>query len=417
MKRKLMAVTALLAGLAIIITGTFAWQQIAEETNEYIGRAGDPPKVTIREDFDPKANMKDVFVENTGSLTMYVRVKLDEAMNLTNNQWRPAKGSSDWVTHTYGTAAINCGHGNSAGKLFHDYFTWTMGGWKYYMPSTGSKSVINDTNKYDGTEPGIKKTPDAQIVTAAQFLAMTSDAQKAFLGWIFSTDGYAYWSQPLKAGEATGLLLHGVKTADILKDTEYYYAINVIVEAVDKADIPMWTDGEESKDGSGMKHPEATTDGKEVIDIIVGNENGGNGSGGGDESWVNKPAGGFTPESGDSYIYTRNFMYGDDKSSDPSYAVDQTGSIHLDKIIPDGNYDVTAVAVDGKYSSYITIGTCANDSGKKSIIFNYEPTKNDWITAGGAPTINVQVKLTRTDGKTATITINMIYDNSLVQGY
>jgi len=505
MNKKFKMISALIVSLAIATTGTFAWQRVVAKQNEFMGHKRD---VTVHDDFDPDTGLKDVYVENLGNTTIYVRVKLDETMNLTSDTWRP--GQSDWVPHTYGTSATDCGHTNKAdNKYFHNYFKWTMGGWKYYMPGSGSQSVIQDKNNYNGTEPGVQKTPDAQIITSAAFLAMTEAEQKAFIGWIYSTDGYAYWSQPLHKGEATGLLLHGVQPLKILEDLDYYYAINVIVEVVDRKDIPMWTQGAPSTDGSGTTHQEASPDGKEVINIIVGNEGapeapsltlhnvpdtikvgdtinppnvivGPAGSPNSPLVWksdnediavvgedgkitgiaqgttvisvtapngltatftinvvlesnpadntqlpVNKPADGFTPflvhdaRVGDSYFAKINFLeYG---NPDPNFnLLYHTGSVHLEDIITDGNYNnVTAEAVNAKYAPYITIGVCPRHDNKPSIIFSYEPTNeeflemqmNDGVNASKIP---VQVKLTRDDGKTAVVTINMVYNGSLV---
>jgi hypothetical protein len=406
MKNLIKATIAAITGLAIIITGTFAWKQILEEANEFIG---DNTTVTIRDDFDPSINMKDVFVENTGNVTLFARVKLDEAMDLTNNKWRPAKGTGDWVTHKHGAIAIDCGNTNAAGKKFHDYFTWKMGGSKWYMPSDGSKTVIHDLNQYDDKTPGAKQTPDAAITTSAQFLAMTSDEQKAFIGWIFSTDGYAYWSQPLKKGEATGLLLHGVETLASLKGTEYYYAINVIVEVVDKSDIPMWTEGKEPQDG-GSKHPQATPDGKEVIDIIVGNDKEVTT---GKEIPIVKPAV-FTPVTnpnaalGDGYYYKKDFNNPGNPALNEFF---HAGSFHLEDVITDGNYSgVTIDAKDSMYKPYITIGTCDRHSGKPSIIYTYEPTKEEWRTVLTSDEMPIPVQVTLKRGAdTADITLNLIY--------
>jgi hypothetical protein len=266
MKNKFKMIAALIVAVAIAATGTFAWQKIVKATNEF---TGNKKEITVHDDFDPDEGLKDVYVENRGSATIYVRIKLDETMNLTDDTWRPKAG--DWVTHTYGADATDCGHTNKHdGKHFHDYFKWTMGGWKYYMPGSAAQSVLHDTNKYNGTEEGVEKTPDAKIITSAEFLAMTAAEQKAFIGWIYSEDGYAYWSQPLHQGEATGLLLHGVEKQPPLEDLDYYYAINVIVEVVDRRDIPMWTQGAASVDESGATHQEASPDGKEVIAIIAG---------------------------------------------------------------------------------------------------------------------------------------------------
>jgi len=513
MTRKFKMIAALITAVAIATTGTFAWQRAFEKRNEFKGHKKD---VTVHDDFDPDAGLKDVYVENRGNTKVFVRIKLDETMSLTSDAWRP--GVNDWVTHTYGATAEDCSHTNKAdNKYFHNYFKWTMGGWKYYMPSSGSQGIAQDKNKYDGTEPGVRRTPDAQIITSAQFLGMSGPEQKAFIGWIYSTDGYAYWSQPLEKGEATGLLLHGVESLPILKELDYYYAINVIVEVVDRSDLPMWTQGAPSTDGSGATHQEAGPDGKEVINIIAGDEedngapfvtlsnipdtvtvggtvnppavtfspegssntpliwssaNGSiatvgadgkvtgvavgtavisvtapngltasftitvvpattpgdpedNGNDGDTALPVNKNENGFTPLTmadpriGDGYYAKISFLDYDNK--DPNInLLYHTGSIHLEDVITDGKYNnVTAVAVDAKNAPYITIGVCPRHDNKPSIIFSYEPTNDEFIQMlynGGVNVskIPVQVRLTRDDGKTAVITINMVYNGCMV---
>jgi len=318
-------ISALMVAVAIAASGTFAWQKVIAKQNEFMGHKRD---VTVHDDFDPDMGLKDVYVENRGNTTIYVRIRLDETMNLTSDTWRP--GPNDWVTHTYGTSAADCGHTNKAdNKYFHNYFKWTMGGWKYYMPGSGSQSVIQDKNKYNGTEPGVQKTPDAAIITSAEFLVMTDTEQKAFIGWIYSTDGYAYWSQPLYKEEATGLLLHGVDSLPILEDLDYYYAINVIVEVVDRKDIPMWTQGAPSTDGSGTTHQEASTDGKEVINIIVGND--------------------ATPEKPSLTLYNvPDIVLVGDTINPPHVSVGPTGSPSSPLVWKSDNEGIATVGADGK---------------------------------------------------------------------
>ncbi|MCL1816261.1 MAG: Ig-like domain-containing protein [Clostridiales bacterium] len=248
---KLKTIVAVICAVTLLATGTLAYKQLIEVRNEFMGQKDG---VTVHDDFDPGTGKKDVYIENQNDTTLYVRVKLDETLNLTRYTWRPSS-ASDWVTHKYAATAENCGHSNTAGDLYHDYFIWNMGGSKWYMPTDGSQPLSQDTTNYEGV-PGAKQTPNAAIVNSAAFLAMSSAEQDTFIGWIFASDGYAYWSQPLRSGEVTGLLLHGVTRQASLQGKSYYYAINVLAYAADITDIPDWKEGN-------------SPDGNEVIDIIV----------------------------------------------------------------------------------------------------------------------------------------------------
>jgi hypothetical protein len=254
---------AVVTAVALFVTGTLAWQHMASRTNEFIGTREIPP---LHDDFDPGVGMKDVYVENKAERPLFVRIELAEAMNLTSNTWRP--DPDDYVGHTYETTAEDCEHLNGAGAAFHDYFTWTMGGQKWYMPATDGSTVVDDTTVYDGTESGVKQTPNAVIIKIADYLALTADEKDAFLGWIYDTDAYAYWSQPLLKEEVTGLLLHGVATDASIKNTDYYYVIDVRLQAVDTGDLPMWKTGAESIDGSGTTYETATAEGLLLIDWL-----------------------------------------------------------------------------------------------------------------------------------------------------
>jgi len=69
----------------------------------------------------------------------------------------------------------------------------------------------------------------AEITTMATWTAM-SDAQKdAFVGWVIDRDGWAYWSQPLMPGDATGLLLSSI-TLQTYQSEYWYYAIFIDAE-------------------------------------------------------------------------------------------------------------------------------------------------------------------------------------------
>lgn len=280
MKHKIKIIVALICALAIAATSTFAWGQIMTQKNEFWGRH---KHTHLHDDFNPDTGKKDVYVENTGDTNIYIRVKLDETM-IIGSHLRP--DNPDWVTHTYDDGAPeDCGHGNTQtpSRLFHDYFTWTMGGSKWYLPATEpaadqyiNGNVMQDTNQYNSSTPGAKETPNAAIITAEDFLALSETEQKAFIGWIYSTDGWAYWSQAVPPGEATGLLLRNVARESTLNNKSYYYAINVIAEAVDRPDaIAMWiNDGDsvDKNDGVDKQAGETSDEGIEVIWIIIGDD-------------------------------------------------------------------------------------------------------------------------------------------------
>jgi len=275
MKSKLKIVASLVTAFALFATGTFAWGQIVNKVNEFTGQKPNEPDVTLHDDFDPGTGNKDVYVENTGTGPIYVRIKLNEAMNLTSYTWRP--GTSDWVTHKpAGGNLADCGNANAAGDKFHDYFRWTMGGWKWYMPASGSNPVVTDNTIYSGTESGVKQTPDATVITIAEYLAKWPYDQEAFVGWIYDpADGYVYWSQPLQAGEATGLLLSQVDRLPGLNNKDYYYAIDVILEAADKKDADnMWLKNLPSVDGATQQVLASDPDGQAAVTIILGLDDG-----------------------------------------------------------------------------------------------------------------------------------------------
>jgi len=413
MAKKTKLFIALLSALSLLVTGTFAFQQIATFRNEFWGTHDD---TTLHDDFDPGTGKKDVYVENTGSTNLLIRVKLDEAMNLNSYTWRPTDGSSDWITHTYINDITNCDHKNHLGSdKFHEYFTWAMGGQKYYMPAkhleveSNKNKVVHDLKEYIGDETYVKQTPFAKMILMAEFLALNPSEQKDFMGWVCDTDGYAYWSQILPAGEATGLLLNRVATdTSKLKDMDYYYAINVIMEAIDRKDAPMWLEGAESIDGSKATHNEATNQGKEFINILLINNpdddnNGtpsqpattttpatttdpgnGNGSGGTDTDPEEEPEDltlAVKPPADPDLGYRSHI------SEDPSideggwFTIqyrskvlehEQEGLFRLSEILVDNNYDGLKVeALDSKYKDMFKIGT--HEFGNYGILYRAMP--------------------------------------------
>ena len=80
-----------------------------------------------------------------------------------------------------------------------------------------------------------KETLTASVITMKTYNSKSDDEKDAFVGWVWDEDGWAYWSQPIKTGNATGLLLDKVSTKD--KADEWYYGINVVAQFVTANDL------------------------------------------------------------------------------------------------------------------------------------------------------------------------------------
>ena len=91
----------------------------------------------------------------------------------------------------------------------------------------------------------IDKTHTAKLVgTTNGFISMTDWLKKLNNGddtadyWVYDEDGsgWIYWSSPIEAKSATGLLLDSIELNDVMDDT-WYYAINAIAQFVTADDV------------------------------------------------------------------------------------------------------------------------------------------------------------------------------------
>ena len=248
-KRRSSAIMAAVLVIALLLTGTFAYVSKTQTAlNEAEGEVDND--VILHDDFDPDADFeagaeKSVYAENTGDSPLYVRIRLDEYMEIAGVSMVDGAVKSDvdtWTTHV----PLNSSTVDDCPEFFHDYWTWEMGGQKYYMPKALqdlgnilASGAIQDTdatgavNVYDGTEPGVKPTLNAtKVITMEQWI---NEGMKPGTFWVIDADGWAYWAQALDPGDATGLLLSRV-TLSPVPDDDYYYAINVIMQAASSGD-------------------------------------------------------------------------------------------------------------------------------------------------------------------------------------
>ena len=269
MKNKMKSFISILIAAVLVISGTFAWVNFAQNADEF---AGDPrPGDTLHDDYDPEPDengkyKKEVYVENWGDAPLYVRIKLYEYMETgegaglkgtqdENGVWIPNPDNhampfdrlayilygrninsppNTWRSHTPDVGVEIC----YPALGIHEYWKWEMGGGsKIYMPApedkkTDSSYVDQNIEIYESLSDavGLKETLLSEVITFEEWYLM---GQPVGNYWVIDSDGWAYWAALLEPGEATGLLLTSVtKISEI--DKPYYYAIYVMAQMATK---------------------------------------------------------------------------------------------------------------------------------------------------------------------------------------
>ncbi len=309
-KRKLILV-GVTFGLCItmMLTGTFAWQSISQYAkNEAMGEMSNPGG-RLHDDFSFHAGgNKDIYVENFTSqadgMPIIVRIQLYEYMETGEDAGRNLEAADRDVTVLADAGAkINepltwdiykpvDGEDNHYG-----YWNWTMGGQTVYMPTFNKNKDSKDADingTYEGTTPGdtihfddyktytvgdaltaiakydaddnditdsgiteVEEIHYAKETIAGTVMSMADWANNPVLGdfWVYDTDGWAYWANPLMPDTATGLLLSKIQLSQTMKDKWYYgiYVESQMVTADEIADVAAAKTGQK---GFYHKHAE-----------------------------------------------------------------------------------------------------------------------------------------------------------------
>jgi hypothetical protein len=285
-RRKITAAIAIILTLALLAGGVFAFTDLSQDfINRF--RGGNDNDVLLHDDFEPGVN-KDVYVENTGETEMIVRVKFTEYLQIGNE---PIIGTdpddkSTWELHLFpNTALVSAASytgtepqvvGNeeaikgefdgACSEPPHNYFAWVMSGAeKVYKPGTGeagNDSFTIGQEFADGATAKLTLAANAPI-TMAEYTANREvyDAETAGR-WILDTDGWCYWSKYLAPHTATNLLLDNVITT-AEPDDNYYYAIDVILEAANLTEAYK------------LDPPDIYPDEDATVEIVVDSDEGG----------------------------------------------------------------------------------------------------------------------------------------------
>jgi len=282
-KKLLSSGLAVVCILAVLISGTLAWQAASSAINSFRDTRHEPPTpdadktgANLHDDFAGMDGVeevggeyhvdKDVYVENTGNSNVFVRIQLSEKRD----------GDTDYT--------LFIPRINAAGEMVEKGskgFEWILGSkdttpkdfmsvtattaWNDAVNPGQNSHLIGDAigkatiaaGARANTEAGAPvagKTQDGGgVVTIAQYNAAGFD-KASFVGWIYDVDGYAYWSKPLTPGKATGRLLDAVKVPQP-ETLTYEYDIKVDMEYVDVIDLPAWL-------GEG-------TDGRRIVNVVT----------------------------------------------------------------------------------------------------------------------------------------------------
>ena len=235
--------------LSLLFSTTYALSESLQGLNR-LGSGDSGKSAVLHNDYEGGTD-KRIYVENSSDDTeLYVRIRLQEYMDL--ESWSDRELTDEhWQTHIPGELPQIDNPLNSTLAEYHDRFAWGMGGEAWYLPSPGFSGVENNLS-VDGGTPYAAKTFNAEVITMSEYQTKTETQKMLFVGWVYDSDGWAYWSLPLVPNTATGLLINSVTPDSLAEKLGYYCAIKVTMEAVDIDDLGMWTTPSGNEDGLGL---------------------------------------------------------------------------------------------------------------------------------------------------------------------
>ena len=287
------------AALAVILalSSTFAWTSFSQlATNELHREANAGGRLHDDFSFTQDVKNKDIYVENFTSegdgAPIFARVQLREYLEIGPRAGQPETADKNvtrfpesatldnkeaWAVHYYGDVH----------SAYAQYFAWVQGGTTTFMPTfnknkdsleadingsyhdeggryakyteyaegqTIEGSAVydadeNDIDEGDAAVEGVNITtsPETHTAKATGDGTVMSMAEWKEAGgklgpyWVYDTDGWAYWAQPVQPGEATGLLLNGVELKSSMGQS-CHYGIHAIGEFVSEGEWKQASD-------------------------------------------------------------------------------------------------------------------------------------------------------------------------------
>ncbi len=122
-----------------------------------------------------------------------------------------------------------------------------------FIGEDGTRVTYDDKTPRDDADVYVNKGVSheiKQVNSAATVITMEEWLQNPVAGpyWVYDKDGWAYWAQPIKPGETTGLLLDSIQMTKV-PDDNWYYGINVVGQFATAGDLKAFTmNGEKMSD-------------------------------------------------------------------------------------------------------------------------------------------------------------------------
>ena len=258
--RKKFAAIAAISVLVLSIAGTFAWTNFsATIVNSWLGLGtgtndggSNEPGSTLHNNHEESSQYKQVFIENWGNEEVFVRIRLDEYMELGDGAGEKSElldqdGNpipnplNNAVPLLSGTDINDTTTWRNNDPAIRRYWQFEMGGQAYYLPATqasrtnksyvsniGNTTVTADSLNADGVRA--ERTPMAQVMTMEEWVEAGNPIGNY---WVIDEDGWAYWASPIQPGNATGLLVNGVSSVS-QPEEDYFYGVHVDAQMATK---------------------------------------------------------------------------------------------------------------------------------------------------------------------------------------
>ena len=296
-KKKVGAVvTTLAVGAAVLLTGTYAYQSLNQEAiNEASGIVN--PGGRLHDDFNYNNDVKRIYVENFGDQNIYARIQLSEYMELGvgagqgfdettrnvkkitatanyNNQetwsihkYNVTNETTEYMTLDYAGSSVaymptfNMNKDSLEADINGTYAQKYADYVDYSLTENASKTANEirdvDTNTVDEYKDGtgavdvnyssteathnVANTLNSCVMSMDEYMALNDTTKGTTACWVYDTDGWAYWSQPIAPKTATGTLINDIDVKNV--DDNWFYALKATAQFVTADDLGNATDG------------------------------------------------------------------------------------------------------------------------------------------------------------------------------